>query len=498
MLAFCMLSTVVTTTSVKAASSKIDIAPKNLSAKGDSTKPITDIIDGDKDTYWQSMNHNGEGDSSKEQLITRMEDHNRYIDIALDATYDISDIKVFNRVDGSYSNYYIYASEDGSTYNKIVSKTDSKPASVEGDNFNVTTRAAYLRINMAYNSNSYETNLAELELYGSKYSSDVKKANPITVTSWEDSKWKSEWDKVEQDTQYANAKTIKEMSNLVERVVGSEWVPYFTFELRSDMDGEDVFEISNHGNGVLIKGNNGVALASGFNYYLKNYAMVDYNPLFASNTTMPEKFVPVDKTIVKTTQYDYRYALNFCTYSYTMAFWNWDQYEAFIDWAAMNGVNLMLDIVGQEEVLRELLSQYNYTDEEIKDYISGPAYFAWFYMQNLYSFGGPLPDDWFAQRVELGRTMHDRMQTYGIKPVIQGFSGQVPQDFAKKNEGAVLTPIDEWPTFTRPAIVSPYLTEANIADGKVNYFPEMADKFYNAEKNVFGDVSDYYAADPFH
>lgn len=498
MLAFCMLSSVVTTTSVKAATSKIDIAPKNLSAKGDSSKPITNIVDGDINTYWQSMNHNGEGNTSKEQLITRMEDHNRYIDIVLDATYDISDIKVFNRVDGSYSNYYIYASEDGSTYNKVVSKTDNKLATADGDHFSVTTRAAYLRINMAYNSNSYETNLAELELYGSKYSSDVKKADPITVTSWEDSEWKSEWDKVEQDTQYANAKTIKEMSNLVERVVGSEWVPYFTFELRSDMDGEDVFEISNHGNGVLIKGNNGVALASGFNYYLKNYAMVDYNPLFASNTTMPDKFVPVDKTIVKTTQYDYRYALNFCTYSYTMAFWNWDQYEAFIDWAAMNGVNLMLDIVGQEEVLRELLSQYNYSDDEIKDYISGPAYFAWFYMQNLYSFGGPLPDDWFAQRVELGRIMHDRMQTYGIQPVIQGFSGQVPQDFADKNEGAVLTPIDEWPTFTRPAIVSPYLTDKNVADGKVNYFSEMAKKFYDAEKNVFGDVSDYYAADPFH
>ena len=118
-----------------------------------------------------------------------------------------------------------------------------------------------------------------------------------------------------------------------------------------------------------------------------------------------------------------------------MAFWNWDDYEPFLDWAAMNGVNLMLDIVGQEEVLRETLTQYGYSDDEVREYLSGPGYYAWFYMQNLYSVGGPLPAAWFEQRVELGRRIHDRMQAYGITPVIQGFGGQVPADFQEKKIG---------------------------------------------------------------
>ena len=80
-----------------------------------------------------------------------------------------------------------------------------------------------------------------------------------------------------------------------------------------------------------------------------------------------------------------------------------------------------------------------YTDEEVKEYICGPAYFAWFYMQNLYSYGGPLPDNWFEQRTELARKMHDRMQTYGISPVVQGFSGQVPDNFDKKQPTALIT-----------------------------------------------------------
>lgn len=497
-LSFSMLLGVFTMTNTRAAGSKINLTADQVKAKGASSHPIGNAIDGDHSTYWKTMSHQGEGASAAEQYESRMSDHNRYIDITLDGTYDLTSIKIFNQVDGSYSNYYIYASADGSRYDKIVSKTDTNAADASGDTHNVSTRAAYLRINMAYNSNSYETNLADIELYGTKINNEVPQKEAIEVTPWEESTWKSEWDKFETDQAYANEKVLKEASDLVGRVIGDKWKASFIFELRSSLNGQDVYEVKDGSDGtIVIRGNNGIALASGFNYYLKNYARVDYNPLFASNTDMKE-LVPVGEPVIKTTQYDLRYALNFCTYSYTMSFWNWDEYEAFIDWAAMNGVNLMLDIVGQEEVIRQLLLQYNYTDEEIKDYISGPGYFAWFYMQNLYSFGGPLPDSWFEQRVELGRRMHDRMQTYGIQPVIQGFSGQVPLTFDDKNNGAVLTPIDQWPTFTRPAIVSPYLTASDIAAGKKNYFPEMATKFYEAQRNVFGDVSHYYAADPFH
>jgi hypothetical protein len=40
----------------------------------------------------------------------------------------------------------------------------------------------------------------------------------------------------------------------------------------------------------------------------------------------------------------------------------------------MNGINLMLDITGQEEVIRETLMDFNYTDDEAREYIAGPAY----------------------------------------------------------------------------------------------------------------------------
>lgn len=473
---------------------RIPVPAEKISAKSASGHGAELAVDGDGSTWWQSIPSNGEGDNYK-----RMYDHNRYIDIVLDGTYSLSRIKIFNRVNGSFNNYYVYASTDGVNYEKIISKTSDTEATEAGDSYTVEGEAAYLRLNMAYNSSSFATNLAEIEVYGTKISDTVPEPEEIQTEDWEGSEWQEEWDRFESDEDYAEQKTLAEMSDLVERVLGGEWKSRFRFEMRDPLkEGSDIFELKDGEDGtVVIRGNSGLAMASGFNYYLKNYVNVDYNPMYGSNVSL-EELKPVGTKVVKEAQFDLRYALNFCTYSYTMSFWNWDEYEEFLDWCAMNGINLVLDIVGQEEVLRQTLREYGYTDEEVKDYICGPAYFAWFYMQNLYSSGGPLPNAWFEQRVELGRKMHDRMQTYGITPVIQGFAGQVPETFAEKNEGAVLTPLDGWSGYTRPSIIKTYLTDAEAAAGKINYFADVAETFYEKQKNVFGDVSDYYATDPFH
>ena len=480
---------------VKAADAKIELSAENIKAKSANNHGPSLIADGDFGTYWQSIPSNGENDDRK-----RMYDHNHYIDITLDGTYDLSQIKIYNLVNGSFNNYYVYASADGERYDKIISKTSDDAATEEGDSFDLgNVRASYLRLNMAYNSNAFATNLSEIELYGSKVNDTVAEPKEIQVEDWQGSSWQKEWDKFESDAAYADQKVIGEMGNLVSRVLGEKWRSSFRFEKRNSLEeGKDVFEIKDGTDGtIVIRGNSGIAMASGFNYYLKNFVNVDYNPLYGSNVNL-DALKPVGDKVVREAQFDERYALNFCTYSYTMSFWNWDEYEEFLDWCAMNGINLVLDIVGQEEVLRQTLKEFNYTDEEIKDYICGPAYFAWFYMQNLYSVGGPLPNSWFEQRTELGRKIHDRMQTYGINPVLQGFAGQVPETFADKNQGAVLISTGDWSGFTRPTMIRTYLTDAETEAGKVNYFSRAAEVFYEKQKNVFGDISNYYATDPFH
>ena len=454
-----------------------------VSGKSTSGHEASLAVDGNVETYYLTPSSSS------------MEDYYRYIDLKLDGLYHITKIEIFNQINDTYNHYEIYASETGAEFNKIAYKDDDTLADADGETYAVDVNASQLRINLSYNSAQMEGNLAEVKVYGTRIGDAQTYETNIETTDFSETQWAEEYERFENDEEYANQKTINEMSELVGRVIGDEWKDDFVFALREDnSDGKDIFEVSDGEDGkILIRGNNGVAMASGFNYYLRYYCKVDYNPLFASQLDMPETLPEVGETIVKETDYDVRYALNFCTYSYTMAFWDWDEYEAFLDWAAMSGINLMLDIVGQEEVIRRTLQDYGYTDAEIKEYLCGPAYFAWYYMQNMTGYGGELPDSWFENRVELARKMHDRMQTYGITPVLSGFSGMVPTNFDEKYTDATVIEQGTWCGYTRPDMLRTY-----VDDGQKDYFSEMADRFYQNQRDIFGDVTNYYAVDPFH
>lgn len=448
-----------------------------VTAKGNTEGNTADLaIDGDLSTYWESSN-----------------DY-KWIEVDLGGIYELSKIEIFNKDEAVYK-YNIYASEDGENFNKIAYKNNDN---VSDSNGNVHTidnvRAGKIRIDVVQNSNSDRVNIAEINVFGKNTGESLPEIKKIATSNFSETPWATEYEKFNSDIAYANEKTLNEIKNLVGRVIGEEFKDKFIFEIRDQLNGNDVFEVSDSRDGkVLIKGNNGVSLASGFNYYLKNYCNVSYNPIMGSNLKMPETMPSVGERVVIDTPYEHRYALNFCTYSYTMSFWDWDQYEEFLDWCAMNGVNLVLDIIGQEEVLRRTLNEFGYSDEEVKEFISGPAYFAWFYMQNMTGFGGPLPNDWFEQRAELGRKMHDRMQSFGINPVLQGYSGMVPRDFKEKNPETQTISQGGWCGFDRPDMLKTYVNE-----GEVDYFQKVADVFYEKQKEVFGDVTNFYGVDPFH
>ena len=112
-------------------------------------------------------------------------------------------------------------------------------ATAQGDTHNVNKRASYLRLNMAYNSKGYQTNLAEIEVYGTKVNDTVQKPAAIKTSNWEGSSWQKEWDKFESDETYANQKVLNEASALVGRVIGSKSVSYTHL---------DVYKRQAHGN----------------------------------------------------------------------------------------------------------------------------------------------------------------------------------------------------------------------------------------------------------
>ena len=126
----------------------------------------------------------------------------------------------------------------------------------------------------------------------------------------------------------------------------------FIFERIDKNNSADLFEISGCNGKILIKGNNGISMASGLNWYLKKYCKVQFS-IIDEQLNLPDKLPRPTSTEQVRTTYNYRYFFNVCTFSYTMAWWDWKQWERQIDWMAMNGVNLMLLSAG--ELPREVI-----------------------------------------------------------------------------------------------------------------------------------------------
>ena len=269
------------------------------------------------------------------------------------------------------------------------------------------------------------------------------------------------------------------------------------FETVLTNDETECFTIACNGEKITVKGSNLISVAAGINWFLQHYAGIDIswnNPTAKLPEVLPNVAEERHESSV-----DYRYYLNFCTHSYSMSFWDWDRWQQEIDWMALHGINMPLAITGMESVWKEVLMQeYGYTTlDQVNEFVCGSAYYGWFFMNNLTGWGGPQPESWYEQRTALARKIFQRMKDLGMKPVIPGYVGMVPEKFltyaaTDKTNGWVASDIvngGTWCSFTRPYFVN-----------NTSRLKEFAQKYYAAFDRLFGDVCDthFYAIDPFH
>ena len=179
---------------------------------------------------------------------------------------------------------------------------------------------------------------------------------------------------------------------------------------------------------------------------------------------------------------------------------------------ALHGINMPLQLVGMEEVWRKFLTmeeggkrKYGYTDEEAKAFVAGPAFIAWWAMNNLEGWGGTAAgsksgynnlagaggvqdDAWYARQKELAGKIVSAQRALGMQPVLPGWSGMVPTNFASKSGYATRGNGGNWAgDFVRPLLLS--VNNANYAD--------IAADYYACLEEVMGE-SQYYSMDPFH
>ena len=276
------------------------------------------------------------------------------------------------------------------------------------------------------------------------------------------------------------------VAGLIQRLLPSYTNNFLLQSIPAD-SGRDTFEIESIGNQIALRGNNGIAAAMALNYYLKNFCHCDVS-WNGNQLALPYPLPAVSPGLHIASPHKYRFAYNPCTFGYTMAWWQWADYEREIDYLALNGINVAQVVPGTEAVFQSVLrDQFGYGNADVAAWLCLPSHLPWMLMGNMYGFGGPVPQSVINGRCALGQQICQRMRDLGIEPMMQGCFGMVPPDFSTRYPSASVIPQGGWGVFTEPNLL-------NMTDP---LFPRLATNMYLSETNLFGPVR-FFSADPFH
>jgi len=276
---------------------------------------------------------------------------------------------------------------------------------------------------------------------------------------------------------------LEALQLLFDRVLGPVLARDVTCGFLPDSGSGERYEIEGSGRAVAIRGTSASAIARGLNDYLRGHLGIHFR--WAGKIgPLPDRLPNWVGLENRSCWATHRYFLNYCCYSYSLAFWSWDQWEQLIDWMALQGVNLPLAMTGQEAVWQRVCRRLGLSEGEIADFFPGAAYLPFGWMGCLDGWSAPLTQHWIDRHEELGKRILARERSLGMTPVVQGFTGHIPKALMEKHLGTRYNRIrwHDWETI--------------VLDPMDPLFLKVAGLFLEEQGATFGS-NHHYAADTF-
>lgn len=238
------------------------------------------------------------------------------------------------------------------------------------------------------------------------------------------------------------------------------------------------YEYRAAGGALEIQASDAVAAAVGLHAYVQRAC--DRQVCWDTALPLPLRELPDAPRTRQAARVQLGYYLNFCTSSYTAAYWDWPRWERELDWMALHGITMPLAITGHEAILHEVYTGMGLDDAEVRRFLGGPGYLPFQFMGCLDGFAGPLPSAWIDAHAELGARIVRRERELGMTPVLPAFTGHVPARLA--GEGST---VRDWTGFA-----------SHFLDPADPRFADISRRIVRAQAERFG-TDHLYAADPF-
>ena len=169
-----------------------------------------------------------------------------------------------------------------------------------------------------------------------------------------------------------NAGDVNAVYELIDRVLDDDSNAAELFDLAIDSsacgDKEFCFEMSSENGSIKIVGTTASEVSYGVGVYLREYCnmTVGWQRGGGSRIEIPVQWPEISSPVQRSRNTEFSYIMNVCTHSYSLVWYGWKEWEAFIDWMSLSGINLFLALTGQEEVQYKVFEAFGLSDMEIR------------------------------------------------------------------------------------------------------------------------------------
>jgi alpha-N-acetylglucosaminidase len=281
------------------------------------------------------------------------------------------------------------------------------------------------------------------------------------------------------------------LNGLVKRILPGHENKFKFEKIPPAADGKNVYELESSGDKIIIRGDNANSMARGLGTYLRKYCHISVTWDVKNPLPVPEKFPVIKKKQRVTCSVKNRFFFNYCTFGYTMPFWQWKDWERCIDWMALNGINAPLAITGTEKVLVELWTSQGFSKEQVLEFFTDAAHLPWYHMNTISHWGGPCPESYVEHGYKLQKKILARERELGMRPIMMAFNGRVPVALQKKYPNKPIHVLGKgWGMFKKP-----YYTY--FLDPYDPLFAELQKKYLEINIKLYG-TDHLYGVDPFN
>ena len=289
---------------------------------------------------------------------------------------------------------------------------------------------------------------------------------------------------------FAASFDTKPVEALARRIL-PEHADEFEFEPIPSAGEKDVYELESRGGKIVVRGNDVNAMARGLGIYLRRYAHVSVSWDADAPVDAPDRLPPMPERVRATCGVANRFFLNYCTFGYTMPFWQWNDWERCIDWMALNGINVPLALTGAEKILLEVWRKEGFSKEEILSFFTDPAHLPWYHMNTISRWGGPCPESYVEYGYRLQKKILARERALGMRPILPAFNGRVPVELKQRFPKKKITVLGKgWGMFEKP-----YYTY--FLDPYDPLFARLQKSFIEQAERLYG-TDHLYGVDPFN